>query len=454
MDDNFAHRPNFKTSARHISAFLSYYFFLLLLFALHGQIITAEEGDTSSNATAPAPSSPAFECCSASPPSNSSSEPQPSDFPNLKQYNAYKVIQRFKQTITCDPNGVTSTWVGFRPCNYVGFFCETPPGLTNTPTIASIDFNGFRLCAPTLVGFLDSLPDLALFHANSNNFSDTVPDLTSLPFLYELDLSNNDHSGQFPSTVLPLAQLKFLDLRFNRFSGTVPATVFFLRTDVLFLNNNLFSQPLPADLGSSQVSYLTLANNAFTGTIPRSIGNASATLIEVLFLNNRLAGCLPYQIGLLKMATVFDAGFNQITGPIPYSFGCLLKVEQLNLAGNLLYGTVPDVVCRLAVTSNLANLSLSGNYFTWLGHSCWGLIKTGVLDVRQNCILGLPEQRPKAECVRFFLHSKFCPLIPYIPCHLPYWWFKGGVANGDAAPPPPPSSGYKSYSALHQPEGN
>jgi hypothetical protein len=30
--------------------------------------------------------------------------------------------------------------------------------------VASIDFNGFGLCAPSLAGF----PDLALFHANSN----------------------------------------------------------------------------------------------------------------------------------------------------------------------------------------------------------------------------------------------------------------------------------------------
>ena len=77
-------------------------------------------------------------------------------------------------------------------------------------------------------------------------------------------------------------------------------------------------------------------------------------------MNNKLSGCLPYAIGLLKEATVFDAGFNRISGPIPLSFACLKKIEQLNLAGNLLYGGVPDLVCRLAKFGNLANLSLSG----------------------------------------------------------------------------------------------
>ncbi|RRT55363.1 hypothetical protein B296_00016363 [Ensete ventricosum] len=384
--------------------------------------------------------------CSSSPaPSPSTSEPNPDDFPNLKQYSAYLVIQRFKQTITCDPDGVTATWVGYRPCTYRGFYCDSPPDSPGTLTVASVDFNGFRLCAPTVAGFVDQLPDLALFHANSNSFSGPIPDLTGLPYLYELDVSNNIHSGPFPVAVLPLSNLVFLDLRFNLFAGTVPASVFSLDLDVLFLNNNNFNQPLPASLGSSPVAYLTLANNGFTGPIPRSIFNASRTLVEVLFLNNKLSGCLPYEIGSLSTATVFDVGFNQFTGPIPWSFGCLLKVEQLNLAGNLLYGEVPDLVCRLAKDGSLANLSLSGNYFTSVGHSCWELIKRKVLDVRQNCIPWLPEQRRPLECWRFLWRRKFCPLFPYIPCSLPK------CAPKPAAPPP---AGYMTYKALHQPPRN
>ncbi|CAL9084821.1 unnamed protein product [Musa textilis] len=372
-----------------------------------------------------------------------SSGPQPSDFPNLKQYYAYLVIRRFKQSITCDPGGVTQTWVGYRPCTYEGFYCAAPPDAPDTPTIASVDFNGFGLCAPTLVGFVDQLPDLALFHANSNYFSGAIPDLTGLPYLYELDVSNNLHFGAFPDNALPLSNLSFLDLRFNFFAGAVPASVFVVDLDVLFFNNNNFNQPLPAELGRSPVAYLTLANNGFTGPIPPSICNASNTLVEVLFLNNRLSGCLPYEIGFLSIATVFDAGFNQITGPIPWSFGCLLKLEQLNLAGNLLYGEVPDVVCRLAKDGNLANLLLSGNYFTWLGHSCWDLVKTKVLDVRQNCIPGLPEQRSLAECSTFWWGPKQCLPSHDMPCSLP------------KSPTKPPMSStppaYVTYEALHHP---
>ncbi|CAL9041389.1 unnamed protein product [Musa banksii] len=403
-----------------------------------------------------APSTPQPECPPPPPPR----QPQPSDFENILQYRAYFVIQRFKQTVTCDPKNKTGSWTGFRICNndgrgYQGFYCETPPGLSNMRTIASVDFNGFTLSAPTVCGFVDQLPDLALFHANSNSFGGTVPALASLPFFYELDLSNNRLSGGFPASVLPLVDLAFLDLRYNGYGGPVPPAVFLIRTDVLFLNNNGFTQNIPANLGSTTAAYLTLANNDFTGPIPSSIGKACDTLIEVLFLGNRLSGCLPYETGLLKRATVFDAGSNQITGPIPLSFGCLQKVEQLNLAGNLLYGEVPDVVCQLAKYGHLANLSLSDNYFTSVAPSCAGLIQQQVLDVRKNCIPGLPNQRPPEACAWFLNRPKItCPNAQYIPCHLP-WAGRDALDSAassapavDGARDKSPASGYTTYKAL------
>ncbi|EHA8590464.1 putative Leucine-rich repeat extensin-like protein 4 [Cocos nucifera] len=325
--------------------------------------------------------------------------------------------------------------------------------------VASIDFNGYNLTAPTLNGFVDNMPDLAIFHANSNNFSGTVPDLTKLPYFYELDVSNNKLMGSFPTTVLPLSNLTFLDLRFNQFSGCVPPKVFDITLDVLFINNNNLNQPLPDELGRTTAAYLTLANNRFTGPIPSSIGQACDTLIEVLFLNNLLSGCLPYEIGLLTKATVFDAGTNQITGPIPLSFGCLMKVEQLNLAQNLLYGEVPDVVCLLADFGKLANLSLSSNYFTSLGASCLKLIKRGILDVRRNCIPWLPDQRSPEKCDWFLKQRKYCPILPYIPCHIP-WGNGGGVQSAAAMLPgvdgdreKAPEARYTGYSALHNGHG-
>ena len=196
----------------------------------------------------------------------------------------------------------------------------------------------------------------------------------------------------------------------------VPPQVFTLDLDVLFINNNNFIGSIPNNLGSTPALYLTLANNKLVGPITRSIGRASKTLVEVLFLNNQLSGCLPYEIGLLKIATVFDVGFNQLTGPIPHSFACLDKMQELNLAQNQFYGPVPEMVCTLR---NLVNLSLSYNYFTQVGPECRKLIKSNRLDVRMNCILDLPKQRSAAECAAFFSKPRNCPdekSFSFIPC--------------------------------------
>ncbi|KAL1359548.1 hypothetical protein HN51_004865 [Arachis hypogaea] len=334
----------------------------------------------------------------------------------------FPIIQAFKTTITSDPLGITSTWSGPNICNYTGFYCDNPPDNKTAVTVASIDFNGFQLSAPSLDGFIDQLSDLAIFHANSNNFSGTIsPNVAKLKFLYELDLSNNLLSGVFPVSVLNMPTLSFLDIRYNLFSGTVPPSIFTQALDVLFLNNNNFALTLPNNLGDTKALYLTLANNKFTGPIPRSIRKASATLTEVLFLNNLLTGCLPYEIGFLKKATLFDAGNNLLTGPLPSSLGCLESVEQLNLARNQLYGQIPEVVCALG---NLANLSLSYNYFTKVGPLCRNMIKKGVADVRKNCISGLPNQRSAQECFAFFLSRRSCgnpAWFNFLPCKIPPW---------------------------------
>ncbi|KAK8311380.1 hypothetical protein V6Z12_D02G246800 [Gossypium hirsutum] len=296
----------------------------------------------------------------------------------------YPVIQAFKATITEDPLNRTGNWVGG---------------------------------APTLEGFIDKLPDLAIFHANSNKFAGSIPDVSQLKYFYELDVSNNVHAGTFPMTVIGVKDLSFLDIRFNLFSGSVPPEIFNQALEVLFINNNDFTAKLPENFGSTPVRYLTLANNKLTGSIPRGIGNLNMTLIEVLLLNNKLTGCLPYEVGFLKELKLFDVEDNLLTGPLPCSLSCLDKIELLNLANNLFYWEVPEELCALV---NLENLTLSGNYFTKVGPACRKLIKNGILDMTQNCVPDLPHQRSLLECTEFYLkYIRFCPYpetYKIIPC--------------------------------------
>ncbi|XP_062219668.1 uncharacterized protein At4g06744-like [Phragmites australis] len=359
--------------------------------------------------------------------------PQPQDFPNEQLYRAYIVIQRFKSTITSDPKNVTATWTGHDLCGettYVGFYCGSPPGGDKKLTVTGVILNGYTLHAPTLQGFVDQLPDLALFHAASNNFGGDIPRLAGLGYMYQLSVSNDlplqtqqaeqlgtkaTASGNVGvGAMLGNCVTATFNISFNigvpgRKGGHIPSVT---DAKALLLNHNNLSGPLPVDLGFSKLSYLALANNKLTGPIPSSIGHLQDSLLEVLLLNNQLSGCLPHELGMLTKATVIDAGMNQLTGPIPSSFSCLSSVEQLNLAGNRLYGEVPDALCKLVGPSgHLANLTLSSNYFTSAGPACVALIKDGVLDVKSNCIPGFANQRRPAECAVFLSQPKTCPAV-------------------------------------------
>lgn len=354
--------------------------------------------------------------------------PQPQDFPSEQLYRSYVVIQRFKSTITSDPKNVTATWIGNDICGettYVGFYCGVLPGRGNNLTVTAVLLNGYRLHAPKLQGFVDEIPDLALFHAASNNFGGDIPRVVGLGYLYNLNVGvdlplhttrygNSMTVGSNPVVTLPpMCVTTTLNFTFSigidggkgrKFPGVTDAKA-------LLLNHNSLSGALPADLGYSKVSYLALANNRLTGPIPQSIGHLQDSLFEMLLLNNQLSGCLPHELGMLTKAAVIDAGMNQLTGPIPSSFSCLTSVEQLNLAGNRLYGQVPEALCKLAgPAGRLTNLTLSSNYFTSVAPACAALIKNGVLDVKNNCIPGLASQRRPAECAAFQSQPKTtCP---------------------------------------------
>ncbi|EES05426.1 uncharacterized protein At4g06744 [Sorghum bicolor] len=390
--------------------------------------------------------------------------PQPRDFPNEQLYRAYFVIQRFKNTITGDPKNITATWTGHDICgktSYVGFYCGALPGRDNKLTVTAVILNGYNLHAPRLHGFVDQLPDLALFHAASNNFGGDVPRLAGLGYMYDISVSNDHpihtlidtYGAQGAGSINVVSQCVTATINFNFHLG-IPGSkegkhsTGATDAKALLLNHNNLSGPLPSNIGFSKLSYLALANNKLTGPIPSSIIHLQDSLFEVLLLNNQLSGCLPHELGMLTKAAVIDAGMNQLTGPIPSSFSCLSSVEQLNLAGNRLYGQVPDALCKLAgPAGRLANLTLSGNYFTSVGPACATLIKDGVLDVKNNCIPGLANQRRAAECAAFQSQPKTCPAASTTQVTCP------AAAAMDAAAPGERKvrdySSYVTYATLH-----
>ncbi|KAK1383246.1 Anthocyanin 3'-O-beta-glucosyltransferase [Heracleum sosnowskyi] len=384
------------------------------------------------------------------PPSPPPPPPPPPEDPGLSTSlrSVASVIKNFGKAIEDDPFHFKATWKGDNPCRYRGVICDK---FNNKTSAIGIDFNGARfrgqkgkpLDINKIVG---QIPDLMFFHANSNNFTGAPANISKLKYLFELDLSNNKLNGIFPKDVLKASELSFLDLRYNSLNGKVPAEAFKLYLDVLFLNNNQFTGYLPDNIGDVRALYLTLANNFFTGPIPSSIGNCKKTLVEVLFLNNRLSGCLPYEIGKLNNLRVFDVSRNNLTGPIPHSFICLENMQLLNLSQNYFYGPVPEMLCKLG---NLYKLTLNNNYFTQVGPECRNLIRKKKLNVNMNCILGLPNQRTPTQCASFFSQRRTCPnegSLRIIPCKI-----KTAETSLDSKPRPAmaPSPSYAALGIHH-----
>ncbi|XP_057975357.1 uncharacterized protein At4g06744-like [Malania oleifera] len=347
--------------------------------------------------------------------------PAPSPHPCLNDSTSQNVLlatKNLRQNITNDPQNFTSTWEGCDYCSFMGYYCDIVPD-KNTIGLTSIDFNHANFSGNLVFDdFIQNLKDVAIFHISSNNFSGPISSssISNLRYLDELDLSNNNFAGEFPKSLLGAAKLTFLDLRFNQFSGLIPAELFDMDIRVLFLNDNDFSGRIPDNLGNTSALYLSLANNNFSGGIPRSIGHAP-NLLEVLFQNNKLNGCLPYEVGFLSNLTLFNVGSNWLTGPIPKSFGCLASVNELVLADNEFYGEVPDTLCMLP---NLTNLDLSGNFFTSVGPICRKLFFAGMVNATMNCISELPDQRSGSDCTAFAPKSKYsCPYestFSIVPC--------------------------------------
>jgi Leucine-rich repeat (LRR) protein len=163
-----------------------------------------------------------------------------------------------------------------------------------------------------------------------------------LPFLHDIRLGVGELRGPLPVIVGSMNRLTRLELRQNKFTGTIPAEWYHQ------LHN---------------LRYLDLSCNELEGSISKEIGRLDG--IESLFLyTNQLTGRIPDEIGMLTNLTNIKIQENLLEGEIPTEIGNLASVEQLRLDRNRLTGSIPSEIAKLASTLlefNVAENSLSGD---------------------------------------------------------------------------------------------
>lgn len=210
-----------------------------------------------------------------------------------------------------------------------------------------------------------TLPNLEVFDAYNNNFTDFLPlgVLSLKKKLKRLDLGGNFFQGKIPESYGSLIGLEYLSLAGNNLIGKIPSEMGNLTNlKELYLGYfNEFEGGIPKEFGKLQnLVHLDLSSCELDGFIPPELGNLK--MLHTLFLDiNGLSGSIPKQLGNLTSMVNLDLSANSLTGEIPYELINLRQLRLFNLFMNRLHGSIPDFVADFP---NLEVLYLWKNNFT------------------------------------------------------------------------------------------
>ena len=259
-----------------------------------------------------------------------------------------------------------SDWEGIT----VGDSPKTGGGTAKRVTVIMLDSGGGTPTAPQplngrLPAAIADLTGLVTINLDQNRLSGPIPpELGDLPNLVTLDLSYNRFRGPFntddprnpyyepgiPSELGNLKEtLQHLDLGGNNLTGDIPSEIWELtelRSLRLHGNKNIdggtgLTGTIPAEIKNlTKLKTLHLHGNAFSGPIPPEIAQLSELESLALYLNG-FTGTIPSGLGSLPLETL-DLRDNQLTGSIPSELVKLLpELRTLNLGGNSWTGCVP-----------------------------------------------------------------------------------------------------------------
>ncbi|KAG9135551.1 hypothetical protein Leryth_026326 [Lithospermum erythrorhizon] len=209
-------------------------------------------------------------------------------------------------------------------------------------------------------------PTTRVLSLGQNNFQGRLPInlATKLLQLQQLDLHDNNLTGEIPASISNLSLLQVLNLRNNKLEGSIPeqlSTIPNLR--ILDLSNNHLKGVVSSSLGSLSGMTSTVDNLQRQGSVigltidfldvnidcecqdvlvnwkksKQTLSNRQIDLYSILDLsNNQLSGQLPPSLGHLKGLKLLNLSFNSISGQIPSSLGDLKTLEILDFSHNRL----------------------------------------------------------------------------------------------------------------------
>ena len=239
-------------------------------------------------------------------------------------------------------------------CNFEGDI-EVLRGLTNLKNVVLED-NTFEFALDDAM--VSDWPQLTSFDASQNRIESTIPSaFFSLTNLRVLDLHGNKLFGSLPQpTAAANSALEILTLNENDLSGSIPDLSELKELKQLDFTSNKFTSTIPSTLGNNaKLEFFYASNNPFSaGPIPSFLSQLTA-LRELSLKDTQLVDNIPDWIGSLSSLILLDLDNNRLVGTVPESLAGATSLEYLLLNRNNLDGTIP---LALGSLSNLCTFSL------------------------------------------------------------------------------------------------
>jgi len=296
-------------------------------------------------------------------------------------------------------------------CSFIGDFqLPSRPNLN----MVRIDVSNNAITGPMLGHNISSIfPKLIHLNMSRNAIQGSIPyDLSHLSSLKELDMSDNQLSGEIPHNISgDGSELTFLRFSNNKLHGSVPPILsMFSLLEYLLLDGNSLSGNIPINFfNSSTLEHLDISNNNFIGKIPSQIKN-SIGLVELSMSNNHFEGSIPSELVELERLTYLDLSQNNLIGCVPSfvnssatfihlsnnnlsclsqnMFGEKTSLVTLDLSNNQIINGFHDLIHDLDHT-RLNILLLKGNHFKeTIPKELCQLVDLNILDLSYNDFVG------------------------------------------------------------------
>ncbi|KAL7581928.1 hypothetical protein Lser_V15G37573 [Lactuca serriola] len=214
---------------------------------------------------------------------------------------------------------------------------------------------------------------------------------------YSLELLELSRSlkGRIPETLGGLANLRDLDLSYNKLTGSIPESLGRLRfLQVLDLSENQLTGPIPEFLGN--LTQLVLFSNKLNGSIPVSIGQL-AKLRHLFISDNSLEGAVTeaHFANLLVLKELDASSNSKLTFNVSRGWIPPFQLIYLSLSSCNIRNGFPQWLQhqRKLKMLELSNATLSGPLPTWLRK----MPIIPVLDLSHNKLSGSLKNLPNVK---------------------------------------------------------